>query len=59
MPEIEMTLITGTFEQGVEWVRENRKDTRNLFLFMGGTIGSWDEEGLVKLIEYYGSNLKK
>lgn len=54
-----MTLITGTFEQGVEWVRENRKDTRNLFLFMGGTIGSWDEEGLVKLIEYYGSNLKK
>ena len=28
-------------------------------MFMGGTIGSWDEEGLNELVQFYSSNLKK
>ena len=26
---------------------------------MGGTIGSWDDEGLKELVDFYGSNVKK
>ena len=53
-----MTVLTSTFEEGMDWLKENKKE-RNLFMFMGGTIGSWDEPELVELVQFYGKNLKK
>ena len=38
-PTLNTTLLTSKFKDGVKWVCENKRG-RNVFLFMGATIGN-------------------
>ena len=42
-PGLSMTTLTSQFEEGIKWVEENKKE-KNVFFFVGGTIGNATEE---------------
>ena len=39
---LNMTLITALFEEGVEWVFKNKKE-KNVYSMLGSTLGSFKE----------------
>lgn len=49
-PELSMTVLTGLYEDGLEWVSKNLTGP-NMFLFLGSTIGCQEQDERKELLE--------
>ena len=56
--KLNMTIITGTFEEGSEWVAKN-KEEKNVFMMFGNTMGNFENHETVEYCKWMGSVLKK
>ena len=57
-PHLKATLLTASYEQGVEWVRANKKD-RNFFTFIGNSISNFRDADKEQFFEKLKACLKK
>lgn len=53
-----MTTLTSQFEEGIKWVSQH-KEEKNVYFFVGATIGNATEEENEHFVKYLGSNMKK
>ena len=56
--KLDMTIITGTFEEGSEWVAKNKTE-KNVFLMLGNTMGNFENHEAVEYCKWLGSIMKK
>lgn len=57
-PDLAVTAITSQFEVGVQWVRKNKTE-KNVFLFVGATIGNATKEENKQFVSMLSQNMKK
>ena len=53
-----MTALTSQFEEGIRWVQEKKKD-KNVYIFVGATIGNATKEENEHFVKYLGGKMKK
>ena len=58
VPNLNMTVVTSLFEDGVEWVFKNKKE-RNVFIILGNTLGGQEYEEIVEFFKWINNYLKK
>ena len=56
-PNLNMTIITALFEDGVEWVSKNKKE-RNVFFITGNTLGNNKQEEIEQFFRWINNYMK-
>ena len=58
VPNLNMTVVTSLFEDGVEWVFKNKTE-KNVFFILGNTLGNSEYEEIVEFFKWMNNYLKK
>ena len=53
-----MTALTSQFEEGIKWVEDNKPE-KNVYFFVGATIGNASKEENERFVKYLGEKMKK
>ena len=58
LPELRITTLTSHFEEGIQWVQKNKPE-KNVYIFVGGTIGNSTLEENEQFAKFIGEKMKK
>ena len=57
-PDLKITALTSLFEEGIQWVQSNKPE-KNVYIFVGGTIGNVTLEENAVFVKMLGEKMKK